>query len=189
MCAPARKFGVALRVRSANLLLRSGGSAPERCALRLWNSGIAQPQAPCNPYRFTLRFRKMASNVDSIGLKEVLLNRLKCKICGNRARAGKYRWFRCAVKLNHQVCQDCKNSEKNLLRIDSSISKDYCEMTDELWKLKSMKFNCSNEKQGCEEILEEQAMISHEIDWFTDLSRVLVIAMESKYRFMNNLII
>ena len=53
---------------------------------------------------------------------------------------------------------------KNLLRIDSSISKDYCEMTDELWKLKSMKFNCSYEKQGCEEILEEQAMISHEID-------------------------
>ena len=53
---------------------------------------------------------------------------------------------------------------KNLLRIDSSISKDYCEMTDELWKLKSMKFNCSNEKQGCEEILEEQALISHEID-------------------------
>ena len=91
---------------------------------------------------------------------QVLYDRLKCIFCGNHVRAGKYRWYKC-FNGKHQICEDCKETKSKCCGM--LISK-YCEMTEELLKIKSIGFKCMNTSRGCQEIHGEEAMITHEAE-------------------------
>jgi len=122
---------------------------------------------------------EMASN-HSLEVAE-LRGKIVCQICKTPARPGKTKWYRC---LNlHHICHDCKTGQvveyrvlpffpmvrmvrRNLV-VDCSckqpISKNHCEWTEEfLKKIKGLKTNCKNAKNGCKETFDENALEEHE---------------------------
>ena len=98
---------------------------------------------------------------------KVIENVLKCHSCGNGPRAGKSRrWYKCLSL--HSICDYCigligiMNAGK--CQCGKELSTTHCKMTEELLKLKSMRFKCQNQCRGCQETMVEEAMISHETD-------------------------
>ena len=109
-------------------------------------------------------------------LSQILNERLKCQNCGTRPRAGKSEfWFNCN-SLNYpcKTCYDCKvqmwrerpsgpiGHGKHTCSCGSTISVVRCLLIEDLLKLPSMRFFCSNEFRGCQEMKEKSAMIIHE---------------------------
>ena len=97
-------------------------------------------------------------------MNQVLYEQLKCRVCENGPKAGKYEWYQCLS--NHRICQDCKTGDtKDLNKCPCGrfISSEHCPMVEELLKLKTSRFKCKNTKNGCREFLEKEAMISHEM--------------------------
>lgn len=86
-------------------------------------------------------------------------NNLICQICENPARPEKKQWYRC-LKL-HQICQDCKGKNEKC-SCGHPISFDFCKMTEKLLSIKPLKLNCINAKNGCQEVLAENALEDHE---------------------------
>ena len=92
---------------------------------------------------------------------QVLHDTLKCEICKSPLKAGKARWYRC--QNHHQTCQNCKETGKiDKCSCGKWISKEHCPITEKLLKVKIMRFNCTNESRGCNEILSEKDMFFHE---------------------------
>jgi len=88
---------------------------------------------------------------------------LICAKCQRTPILGQPRWYRC-TKL-HQICQDCKEVKRESKCIcNQPISKDFCQMTEALLSMKSMQFKCKNVPQGCEALLDAEAIIRHEPD-------------------------
>ena len=81
---------------------------------------------------------------------------LVCQMC---KRPGKKRWYRC-MEL-HYVCEECKMKNKKC-SCDEPISKKYDKNTEKLLNVVGMKYNCSNTKNGCQEVLAETALEDHE---------------------------
>ena len=107
-----------------------------------------------------------------------LRGKIVCQICETPARPGKTKWYRC---LNlHYICHDCKMGRggeigvhplallvRSNLVVNCSclrpISKNHCEWTEEfLKKIKGLKTNCKNAKNGCKEAFDENALEEHE---------------------------
>ena len=100
----------------------------------------------------------MASVLDE--LTEIQSN-LVCKMCGIYPGPGRKQWYRCLNRLNfHYACQDCKISDECVC--GAPISSNYCEMTERMLNIKGLKFKCINTKNGCNEILTEDALEFHE---------------------------
>ena len=98
-------------------------------------------------------------------MNQVLYEQLKCRVCENGPKAGKYEWYQCLS--NHRICQDCKTGDtKDLNKCPCGrfISSEHCPMVEELLKLKTLRFKCKNTKNGCRKFLEKEAMISHEME-------------------------
>merc|ERR1712062_107366 len=103
---------------------------------------------------------------------QVLKDQWKCGICENGPRPGKVSWYKCNA--GHSVCQDCykETCQTEITIIDEGKSEtkicneivleNPCKLTEALLSMKSMRFMCVNESQGCEEILDKEAMIYHE---------------------------
>ena len=101
----------------------------------------------------------MASVLDE--LTEIQSN-LVCKMCGIYPGPGRKQWYRCInLQQPHQICQDCKEIKYKCV-CGEPISSKYCEMTEKLLSVKGMKFKCINTKNGCKEILTEDALEFHE---------------------------
>ena len=105
----------------------------------------------------------MASSEELSPTCQVLYDQLKCIFCENHVSAGKYRWYKC-FKGKHQICQDCKETKSKASKCCGMPVSDYCEMTKELLKAKTMKFKCKNTSEGCQQIYGEEAMIAHEAE-------------------------
>ena len=97
-------------------------------------------------------------------ISQILNKPLSCKICKKQVQVSKYRRYRCLA--DHQYF---KRIENNRILADHQYcwneNNDFCrcKTTEELLKSKNMLFNCANFNQGCQEILNEKAMLSHEI--------------------------
>ena len=88
-------------------------------------------------------------------------NDLVCQICRGHARPGKKQWYRCLDL--HPICQDCKvKNEKCSCEGGHTISNEFCKMTEKFLSVPGMKYNCINTKNGCQEVLAETALESHE---------------------------
>ena len=83
---------------------------------------------------------------------------LVCQMC---KRPGKKRWYRC-LKL-HYVCEECKNKNKKC-SCNQPISKKYDKTTEKMLSALSMKYNCGNTNNGCQEVLTETALEDHEYE-------------------------
>ena len=93
---------------------------------------------------------------------KVIENELKCHSCGVGPRAGKsHQWYKCLS--SHSTCMVCAIGAFKC-KCGEALSKQYCKMTEELLKLKSMRFKCHNQSRGCQETMVEEAMISHETE-------------------------
>ena len=86
-------------------------------------------------------------------------NDLVCHICKDLPRPGKKQWYRC-LKL-HPICQDCKGKNEKC-SCGHTITNEFCKMTEKLLSVVGMKYNCVNTKNGCQEVLAETALESHE---------------------------
>ena len=97
-------------------------------------------------------------------MNQVIENEVKCYSCGNGPRSGQScRWYKCLSF--HSMCEYCMEQQLNVgnvgkCKCGEALSKNYCKMTEEL--VRSMRFQCANESRGCQEIMVEEAMISHE---------------------------
>ena len=102
---------------------------------------------------------KMASKDTS----QILYEQLKCHICESGPKAGKSQWFQCSSQ--HQICQDCKLKEPKKCKCSKRISTEPSKVIQEFLKLKTMRFKCKNTSEnGCQEALDEEAMILHETE-------------------------
>ena len=119
----------------------------------------------------------MASNLDSNETVTKIRNDLACQICGDPAKPGKKRWYRC---LNlHQICQDCKMKSKKC-SCGEPISKEYCKQTEQLLSVKRLKLNCCNWRNGCQEVVNESAMEEHASKCVYRLVPCLLLALNDK---------
>ena len=94
---------------------------------------------------------------------QILYEQLKCHICESGPKAGKSQWFQCSSQ--HQICQDCKLKEPKKCKCSKRISTEPSKVIQEFLKLKTMRFKCKNTSEnGCQETLDEEAMILHETE-------------------------
>ena len=106
-------------------------------------------------------------------------NNLICQICKNPARPEKKQWYRC-MNL-HQICQDCKGKNEKC-SCGHPISFDFCKMTEKLLSIKPLKLNCFNAKNGCQEVLAENALEDHESQCIYRLVPCLIAAFHKSER-------
>ena len=93
----------------------------------------------------------------------VIENELKCHSCEIGPRAGKSRlWYKCLTL--HSICEYCNTN--GFCKCGKELSTTHCKMTEELLKLKSMRFQCANESRGCQEIMLEEAICHFIISCF-----------------------
>ena len=119
----------------------------------------------------------MASAKDVGETCQVFLDLLKCHMCECGPEAGKYRWYTCLG--GHKICQECRSKSsksRNVMRenthmrhtlcsCDFPIGQENCKIIETLLQTKNMRFQCSNAKRGCEEILTEEALGAHDCDY------------------------
>ena len=109
---------------------------------------------------------KMSSIVNLTEAGQVLYNSLKCEICYSVPRAGKHRWYYCLnPNVRHHLCQDCKEVGNHKVCVGKAcgfISSRHCPISEGFLKLATMRFKCTNESRGCQEILGEVPMLEHE---------------------------
>ena len=113
----------------------------------------------------------MASSTEFEDLKQSvtqILSDIVCRICGNRPRPGKTKWYRC---LNlHQICQDCcfsycyRENCGDYCTCDEPFSNVFCKLTEDLLNVKGLKFPCKNRKNGCLETCSENTLEDHEAE-------------------------
>ena len=115
---------------------------------------------------------------------QVLNEELKCFICDCGPKAGKSEWYQCLS--HHQICQDCKTGDaKDLNKCPCGrfISTEHSPMTKKLLELETTRFKCKNTNGGCQELLEKEAMISHEVECVYRLVNCPSPACETKVPF------
>ena len=112
----------------------------------------------------------------ALEMSQILNEKLICQRCGTRPRADRsVFWFNCtALNFPCKTCYDCKvqmwkerpNGQighgKQICSCGQTISVVRCLIIEELLKLSSMRFKCSNEVRGCQEVEEKDEMIAHE---------------------------
>ena len=90
---------------------------------------------------------------------ETLLKVLKCQVCGDGPKAGQsHHWYKCLSC--HSTCELC--SRALVCKCGKPISQEHCQVIEELLNMKIMRFKCQNQSRGCQEIFDEEAMISHQ---------------------------
>ena len=115
---------------------------------------------------------------------QVLNEELKCFICDCGPKAGKSEWYQCLSQ--HQICEDCKTGDaKDLNKCPCGrfISTEHSPMTKKLLELETTRFKCKNTNGGCQELLEKEAMISHEVECVYRLVNCPSPACETKVPF------
>jgi len=107
---------------------------------------------------------------------QVLKEQLKCQICGNGPKAEKVSWYKCLDE--HLHCESCFNRLSNSKwkqkkiwkkceimtnekRCNELVPDQPCKVIEALLNMKSMRFNCENEMEGCKELLDRKALIDH----------------------------
>ena len=104
---------------------------------------------------------------------QVLKKQLICQVCKSGPRPEKVSWYKCNAE--HSLCQDCyketcrtliwvcmKDGKDHFEKCNAIVLKNPCKLTEALLSMKSMRFVCVSESQGCKEILDKEAMILHE---------------------------
>ena len=84
---------------------------------------------------------------------------LVCQLCQDHVRPRRKQWYRCWNL--HPICQDCKGKNE-ICSCSAKITNEFCKMTEKLLSVVGMKYNCVNTKNGCQEVLAETALESHE---------------------------
>ena len=77
---------------------------------------------------------------------------LHCESCFNRLSNSKWKlkkiWKKCEIMTNEKRCNEL-------------VPDQLCKVIEALLNMKSMRFNCENEREGCKELLDREALTDH----------------------------
>ena len=77
----------------------------------------------------------------------------------------------------HHVCEECKKINKKC-SCDEPISNKYDKTTEKMLSALSIKYNCANTKNGCQEVLTETALEDHESECIYRLVPCIKLALD-----------